>query len=72
MHTEKVFADILNCFDIYRTYIIFHMANLLNNNGMGMIFHAGILLTFLNGQIQNSNINCIEKGYILHTHFSFY
>ena len=32
MHNEKVFADILNYFDIYRTNFIFHMANLLNNS----------------------------------------
>ena len=36
MHTEKSFADILNCCDIYRTDFIFHMANLMNNgNGYG-------------------------------------
>ena len=33
MHTEKkILADFLNCCDIYRTYVIFHMTNLLNNS----------------------------------------
>ena len=34
MHTEKGFADVLNCWDIYRTYFICHMANLLNGSSM--------------------------------------
>ena len=66
---KKAFADILNCCDIYRTYFIFHMANLLNNSmvmDMRNVFllfniytsHAMVLFTFLNGQVQNNNSNC--------------
>ena len=60
MHNEKSFDDILHCYDFYRTYFIFHMANLLNNStvmNMGNVlllfniytFYAMILFTFLNG-----------------------
>ena len=38
---KKVFADILNCCCIYRTYFIFDMANLLSNSmvmDMGNVF----------------------------------
>ena len=41
MHTEEKFADVLNRCDIYRTYFIFQMANLLNNSmvmDMGNVF----------------------------------
>ena len=66
---KKVFTDISNCCDIYRTYFIFHMANSLNNimvMDMGnafllfniYTFHAMILFRFLNEQIQNSNSSC--------------
>ena len=60
MHTrcmlKKVFGDILNYCDIYRTYFIFHMANLLNNS---MVMDMG------NNVIQYIYFPCSDFVYIL-------
>ena len=36
-YCEKAFTDILNCCDINFTYILFHMANLLNEFVLRMV-----------------------------------
>ena len=49
MHTENFFADTLNFCNIYRTYFIFHMADLLNNGmvmDMGHVFLSFNIYTF--------------------------